>query len=250
MARSKTAFAVILVLLNISCSHVKLDPGDANYPIVDFMACGQSYEGLGICTLKAGQDFSAINLLISAPDQAHITFATDCATTNLTPSFVETTTKTVSFPLQGFAMNSCGVSFKISQRNHKPLEGQLYIKILPHNVDFVGITTKAPTGPEPESVLKIPSSDFIVNVVLVGEGNCAVKFDEDIISQNGYLPIRLRIVMPVIEQKTCILMGAAMFSDHAVRITWIISGYNSEFTPILPLSVPSDNVMMIAGDPY
>jgi len=228
----------------------------ANYLSSEFTACGQNFNGMGICTVQSGQDFSSVMLSVQGYYQGTIRFVTDCVTNaSSVDSVVYTNNESVPFGLSGPAYASCGVSFVVSpqypnQKNQKfvinSFEGQLYIRVLPGGIPWKGFVNKVVAGANPTETLQLPLAGPSSEVLFEG---CGIKFDQVLPTINGILYVPLSTVLPGVPQQACVMSGAYWVGPDAVRLTWFIDGYDPKFIPLpVPSLIQSGSSLAVQAD--
>jgi hypothetical protein len=229
---------------------------DANYLSAEFTACGQHFDGMGICTVEAGQDFSQVALGVQGYYQGDVRFTTDCvSTSDPLDSILYSNSNQVIYPLTGQAIVSCGISFVVSPQypNEKnetfvihSFEGELYIKVVPVGQKWLGFKNKVTAGANPSEVLQLPTAFPTSEVLFEG---CGIKYDQVISAINGVLYVPLKAVLPTVPQQTCVMSGAYWQGNDAIRLTWMIDGYDSKFISLpIPNVSQSGNSLKVQGD--
>lgn len=250
----KTYF-ILLFLFLLSCSggSIKPDPTmgsmDANYPTVEFLACGNIWHGLGVCPIKKGQTMSDINLEIQGYYNGTIKVVSDCGfNENKRYKDSEKISLRSSEPAK-----SCIISFVVSPEYPKEektpvvvrsLSGYLAVSAIEDGDDFSGYVSKIKQGTDSSIFIDADQGDR--RVVFKG---CGKSYDRTITSVGGLIEIQASDVMGPIGITQCPLSGG-ISNDTTKYITWMIWGYHGDFQPLSdPVVKVSKNKLTLIADP-
>lgn len=251
----------LIVTTLISCKSLVDDvvPSamESNYPSVEFSACGQRWNGIGICSIQKGYDLESLDLSMQGYYNGSIKSYTTCVgVAGLTARYVDNSQ--VPIPLRATAQESCFVGFVNSPELPKEdksglvvksFYGFLYIKVLDQNQPWHGYVSKVPEGINSSESIMIPVQSSIKEArVVFKDTGCGVDYDKTLPVREGIIQVSLRDLSNNLLKSSCIVSGV-VFDDQPIRLTWVITRYSKDFAPLpIPTTVLKGKTMRIDAD--
>lgn len=266
-------FILALLTLAIGCGGKKLknDPVIpaviANYPTVEFRACGKIYHGLGICYLEEGQEFKSIDFRVQGYYQGTGRFySRDCGL-DLTFTYKNSELVTVKIP-SSTPVKSCAFNVTLSPEFPKEfksdlavysIKGVLLVRLQNGNEKWVGETRRV-TGSW-KSFLNLDTYIESGNAEVHIRG-CDIKYDKVLPFNSGKLKIELSEAVKKASRADCVLEGVAFIKGlEDLTFTVLVVQYATQLPDdpkwkdfgFGPLAIPvvefsKDKINITAGD--
>jgi hypothetical protein len=241
---------LLLALLLIGCGAKPIhnDPSepttDANYLSAEFSACGQVFNGIGICEIQKGKDLSDLNLKVQGYFDGAITMAATCAVDERLPSKIRyQKSARYDVPLSGRATETCVFTVLVSpeypDEQNQPvdissLKGHLFIKV----VDAAGVSfsksLKVKEGYNPSEIFSVKAEGREAEVIMK-EATCGVDFKKTYPIVDGKFVVKVKDFLPYVPMKTCPISGVFFVDNRPTRMTVFVNGYSRTF---IPLAIP------------
>lgn len=231
------AFALILT----GCGSQLVDDSalpafESNYPTAEFSACGELHHGLAVCQLNAGDAFSKVDLRIRGYYQGTVKVSSlDCPIVSPEVQRYQDS-REVKIEFDGNFETSCVIEFVVLPEYPREtnddiqtynLKGLLYIK--ENKGPAINGTLKHKVGLDRVITLNIGGGDGQAELAFFG---CNSSGPIDVSVSNGRFSFKLSDVTNINEVRSCVLNGGIRFKDKRIRITYLASFYEDDFTPL------------------
>jgi|GEM_PF-4884052 len=254
-------FLFLFLLTACGTPPIHTDPSeptiDANYLSAEFTACGQVFNGIGICEIEKGKDLSSLNIKVQGYFDGAITMAASCAVDRRLPSKVRyQKSARYTVPLSGDATDTCIFTVLVSpeypDEKNQPVEisslkGHLYIKVVERGWKTFNKHLKIKEGTNASETIAIKADGREAEVQLK-DASCGVDYKATHQIVNGKFSIRVKDFMRVVPLKTCPVSGVFFIDGRPTRMTIFIDGYSRTFiTLAIPtVSVSGNNLTIVA----
>ena len=226
----------------------------ANYPTLEFRACGELYHGVGTCYLSQGQNHDSVNLKIQGYYRGTGRVYSSNCQIEQTFTYGENELISVKLP-QLEPGRSCLVSMVLSPEfppewrsgiSVYSLKGLLAIRIQKGQERWGGFLRKL-TG-EFKSQVDIPIGDVYQSARVVARG-CGIDYDKQVPLDKGFLHLQLHEVVSY-KLGDCILEGAVLTTDSDRTFTGLVTQYATTLPAdpewqqygFIPLAIPKITV--------
>lgn len=261
----KLIAALTLALLVAGCGakEIRPDPSEpatqANFHSAEFQACGQLFNGIGICEIEKGVNLDTLKLKVQGYFKGAITVATTCPIADKPPTSTRYDNSLLwQIPLNGPALQTCGITFLVSpefpDEANQPVEisslkGHLLVRVIERGQEAFPFLVKSKEGVNPSEVITMKSSAREAEVFLKSTA-CSLDFHKKYEVSGGLFVLKVKDFFPTMPMKTCPIEGVVFFDNVPQRVAIFLDGYSRTFNPLaIPaVTVKDAKINITAGD--
>lgn len=256
--------SLLFLLLATGCGHalrpdpVPISAVEANYPTAEFVACGSTWHGLGVCGVPAGKLYDDVKLSVQVYYKGVL--AVDSKNCGISIRQEYASSGLVSIPLPGTARRNCVITMTVTPKY--PNQDSQNIQIYSFRGHLaLRVLTDQDNGWE-QHIRKVTgsySSQIWLWVGPVGNGRLVAAgcgrdsaYNQVKALQNGWMGFDLNEIMPAIEQpKVCVMEGFVRTSEFTdLDFDILVAKYDSRFTklPVPRVQVSGGKITITADD--
>lgn len=233
----KNLMYIFLILL-VSCGGVVPDNGTsisaikAGVPSVEFDACGSTWKGLAVCTVKPDADLASVNIAVQGYYKGEMRLITSGCPLEIDEKRSYATHEKIKVVLQGSPEKDCLLTVTMSPKYKgwktkgiliEPIEGHVYIRRTANEKPIIKTSvTKRNVN------LYIPSKD--PGRVVMRSSFCGADYDQVLKPEKAGLKVSLAQVIDIHKKQLCIINGASV--DTNQLILWYASRYDGKYIPL------------------
>jgi hypothetical protein len=238
-------FAVLFLASLSGCGHLNPDICTAdgkpclpsiqgNFPTAEFSACGQDRFGLGVCPIKVGAAYDAVNLEI----QTYYNGTARVVSENcfVDDGFSYGGSQRVRYRLQGNAGPVCLVSFVVSPTYPRQKRQSLVIHSFKGHLAmipvaerygaFYGFTSHVQEGEAVQVQIPVTTEARSIQAKVRG---CGINLDPVLTVEDHKAILELRKLRPDLAVQTCIILAELADQDKPTLTAWLVAGYSINF---------------------
>lgn len=205
----------------------------ANYPTLEFSACGQTFHGQGVCYLQKGQPFDSVELRVQGYFQGTGRVVSQACKLDYTFTYKDSELIRVNLPNSEPEKN-CAVNITLSPE-YPPewrsgievysLVGVLGVRLQSGEEVWQGETRRLTGNWKSNLHLSLGPAHEKPRVVIRG---CGVSYDRVLSAPGGHLYIPLEDAVKRQERASCIAEGVALSKGVDFTFTVIVTQYATE----------------------
>lgn len=205
----------------------------ANYPTLEFRACGQVFHGQGVCYLQKGQAFDSVELRVQGYYQGTGRVVSQACKLDYTFTYKDSELVRINLPNSEPEKN-CAVNITLSPEYPKEwrsgievhsLIGVLGVRLQSGQETWVGETRRLTGNWKSNLALRVGPANKSARVVMRG---CGVAYDRVLQAENDTLYVPLEQAVKRAERASCVLEGVALAFGGDFTFTVIVTQYATE----------------------
>lgn len=229
--------ALLTAITGCGTAKLKEDPvipaAVANYPTLEFSACGKTHHGLGVCYLNKGQPFDSVELRVQGYYQGTARVYSQACKLDYTFAYKDSELIRIKLP-DSEPERNCAVNITLSPEYPKEwrsgievysLIGVLAVRLQNGSESWTGETRRLTGRWKSNLALSLGPKHTSARVVIRG---CGIAYDKTLASPEGNLYIPLENAVKREERGLCVAEGVALMSDGDFTFSVLIAQYATE----------------------
>lgn len=205
----------------------------ANYPTLEFRACGKTFHGQGICYLQKGQPFDSVELRIQGYFQGTGRVVSQACKLDYTFTYTDSELIRINLPNSEPEKN-CAVNITLSPEYPKEwrsgievysLIGVLGVRLQSGDETWVGETRRLTGNWKSNLSLSLGPNHTSARVVIRG---CGIAYDRVLSAPGGNLYVPLEQAVKREERGSCVAEGVALTSGGDFTFSVLVTQYATE----------------------